>query len=81
MTEATLTAQRNRVRVAQKKVTELEAAQQVHDEQAARIESQLRELGIDPDADLDDQLATIEQEAEALITRIETDLKKLESDE
>lgn len=78
MTEETLTQQRSRVRAAQKKVTELEAAQQVHEEAASRIEKELRDMGINPDEDLDEQLSVIEGDAEALLARIETDLKKLE---
>lgn len=81
MSEATLIEQRNRLRAAQRKVTELEAAQHVHAEQAARIEKDLRALDIDPDKDLDEQLQALEKDTDDLITRIETDLKKLEADD
>lgn len=78
MSEETVITQRNRVRAAQKNVADLEAAQQVHDESAARIEAELRSIGIDPSGDLDEQLATLEAQAEELLTNIESNLKKLE---
>lgn len=77
MSETNLIEHRSRVRAAQKKVNELEASQQVHEESARRIEAELRSLGIDPDVDLDEQLAENETAAADLITRIEQSLSKL----